>query len=187
MAFGWSTTSDFSQILEMIFIAWMIPFFALIIKPYRAAIPPPEFEAQVPPQPEAATDSEEPERPFACTCSTDDGSQCTARFRTRQQLAVHMANTRGGSHGEVPDYKKLVVTNQCVFCKHVFCSLRTTENHVRRALAARRCTGQGSQTVFSAQMPPTLQCTFCEWKASDLPTLLDHVAGHVQQPPVRAA
>ena len=169
------------------FLRLDVTFFRRI--PFGVAIPPPEFQPSPGPLPQGLLiqneENAEIDDKFSCTCLKADGEPCDAKFSTARGLAVHISNTQGGTHGAIPDYRKLTVTNQCVFCKHVFSSLRTTKNHIRHSLQAGRCTGQGSQTVFTPQPPKSLQCTFCHWQAAGLDALLDHLAGHAQRPGVQ--
>lgn len=149
--------------------------------PFSVSIPPPEYQPDIVLQPALEETPDEVDAPFKCECLVADGTQCAAAFSTRQRLAVHISNTQGGTHGHIPEYRKLVVTNQCVFCRRVFSSVRTTQRHVRQSLSVGHCRGLGSQTVFHPEPPKSLDCSFCGWSAPTLDLLFDHMAQHVQR------
>lgn len=149
--------------------------------PFSVSIPPPEYQPDIVLQPALEETPDEVDAPFKCECLVADGTQCAAAFSTRQRLAVHITNTQGGTHGHIPEYRKLVVTNQCVFCRRVFSSVRTTQRHVRQSLSVGHCRGLGSQTVFHPEPPKSLDCSFCGWSAPTLDLLFDHMAQHVQR------
>ena len=132
--------------------------------PFSVSIPPPQFQYQpdIVLQPAIEETPDEVDAPFKCECLVADGTQCAAAFSTRQ-------------------YRKLVVTDQCVFCRRIFSSLRTTQRHVRQSLLVGHCRGMGSQTVFHPEPPKSLECRFCGWSAPTLDLLLDHMAQHVQR------
>jgi hypothetical protein len=113
--------------------------------PFGVAVPPPEFQPSPDPLPQGLLIQEEEnaetDDQFSCTCLKADGEQCGAKFSTARGLAVHISNTQGGTHGAIP------VTNQCVFCKHVFCSLRTTT--FRTAVRARIQFAREFNSIFS--------------------------------------
>ena len=95
---------------------WRLDVSPIRQKHFTSAIPPPEYV----PQPDASADEaegyiQEDEPVFRCDCLCEDGRPCTAVFKTRQQLSVHVRSTKGGTHAEVPRYRKLAITNQCPF------------------------------------------------------------------------
>ena len=116
-----------------------------------------------------------PQLPYACDCTMADGAVCGARFATLQQLATHVRRTKSGSHGQVEDYYQAVVTNQCPWCRVVHANMRTTRQHVRRALQFKVCKGRGSPHVFQPNNPPTLCCPKCPAEFETLDALHDHV------------
>ena len=157
-------------------------------KHFTSAIPPPEYV----PQPDASADEaegyiQEDEPVFRCDCLCEDGRPCTAVFKTRQQLSVHVRSTKGGTHAEVPRYRKLAIANQYPFCRKLFSSKRTAQQHIRRSLDKQVCTGSGSATVFEPEVPGALKCPHCAVEFATLPELWDHVPQHVPRPRVPEA
>ena len=154
-------------------------FFSVCVPPPGVVIPMPQSEEQ---QMQDQVGGEVEERQsFACDCKCEDGSTCAATFGTAQALAMHQRRTKGGTHGHVHPHVRAAVCNQCLFCKHVFTSIRTTQNHIRNTLRVLRCTGAGSVTCTKVIPPMVLVCPICDDEKSSLHELLQCIAQHFPQ------
>ena len=146
-------------------------------------VPPPGWcmpSLDIPDEPAPADDG----MLYKCECCLDDGSVCGETFPSKQQLVQHMRWTRGGTHGELPQYFRATITNQCPWCRNVFANIRTARQHVRASLQRKRCTGRGSFTVLEPVLPADYMCPECDFTAISLDQLHDHVVTHFGGPHV---
>ena len=150
-------------------------------KYFSISIPPPGWvpEADLePPDVEPVDDN----LPYECECLLDDDTICGRKFATLQQLATHVRRFKAGNHGAIPQHYRAVVTNQCPWCRVVYCNIRTTRIHVQKALQQKKCRGRGSPYTFTPKIPPSLECPICTLEFSTLDELHDHITQHFAGP-----
>ena len=119
---------------------------------------------------------------YRCTCTLPDGSTCGAAFQTKQQLAMHIRSTKGGTHGEVPTDAKATVSNVCPWCRAIFASKRVARTHIRMAISKRKCSGRSSNHSFTIEHPQSLECSFCLREHENVESLLACITTHVAGP-----
>ena len=173
---------DFSKI----FTECRTDFLYIDVSQFRAeffsvSIPPPGWVPDTP-HVQPPLEQVEEEMPFECECLLDDGSFCGRKFETLQQLATHMRRSKTGNHGLVPPHFKAVVTNQCPWCRAVYCNMRTARAHVKMALQHKVCRGSGSQYTFKPKDPISLECPMCQIVFDSLHDLHDHITQHFAGP-----
>ena len=172
--------------LSKLFSEFKTDFLYVDVSEFRAkyfsiSIPPPGWvpEADLePPDVEPVDDN----LPYECECLLDDGTICGRKFATLQQLATHVRRFKAGNHGAIPQHYRAVVTNQCPWCRVVYCNIRTTRIHVQKALQQKKCRGRGSPYTFTPKIPPSLECPICTLEFSTLDELHDHITQHFAGP-----
>ena len=95
------------------------------------------------------------DRSFVCDRTLADGTPCRQAFPTFQALAAHKSSTKGGTHDDISPIAILAITNACPFCKNIFSSTQSAQNHIGRSL---RGDAVVQEAMFSSRLRPPLTC-----------------------------
>ena len=93
---------------------------------------------------------------YTCDVNLPDGQVCGQQFSSFRALQTHKRHA--ANHGFVAPEHYLAVTNQCPWCKVSYTSLAATKRHIKKALAAQHCRGEGSVVFPMVQTPDSLVC-----------------------------
>ena len=124
-----------------------------------------------------ATAQEEHTVQWQCTHVNNGGIRCTYSADTIRQLKCH----ERFKHGQVTQWWKYVVTNQCPFCERVFNMQSSAHRHVAQRMREGRC-GQreGPAAAGCAVLVvPDLHCPTCDYVAVTVAELQAHIREHL--------
>ena len=118
--------------------------------------------------------------PFVCDHLNEDGAICGARFRSARALNPHVRLVHGHRHW----LNKLIVTNQCPWCRTILKDRGSIVRHCKGAVIRQRgCNAESNRRIHELVVPFAILCPQCDTEFETLAELQAHVITHAELHP----